>query len=475
MTKLIGLTTKYVTCVTLLTTQPDKTNSFKALYRKEIASSKVTANSKFISQSNNIQRASWQIFNKYKMNINTSTNDIGINSDELNKHFTDIAKKITDKLPITISSPDSLLPVNQLKTKFYFVPISEVIIRDILKSLKNSNTTGVDGLSVNVIKSVIDPIVTLLIKIVNSCIENSCFPDLMKTAKVIPIHKKGDVSDVNNYGPISILPVFSKILEKVLYNQIVLHFINNNLFFDSQFGFRSHKNTTDAVLDYLKYVTEALAAGEYSLGTFLDLSKAFDCISHNILFKKLQFYGFDDKSYKMLKSYLLHRKQYTQVYDNKSDCLSVLLGIPQGSILGPLLFLIYINDFPAFMNSKTILYTDDTTLLSRDSKLPTLLAKNTSGIDKAKIWFNSNKLCLNSDKTQTLLLTNKKRDLRNPLFIKFLGINIDSHLRWDHHVDALSQKLRKTVFLIRSLKREVEKGVLLKVYFSLSSPISTTV
>ena len=180
---------------------------------------------------------------------------------------------------------------------------------------------------------------------------------------MVPIHKKADETDLNNYRPISLLPEVSKIIEKVIYNQVYNYFENHNILYDHQYGFRKQHSTEHAVLELVDRTTIALDKGETPINIFLDLSKAFDTLDHNILLNKLNYYGIQSTALNLFKSYLHNRKQFVIVNNAKSRTQHITTGVPQGSILGPLLFIIYINDLP---NASTIfnftMYADDTTL-----------------------------------------------------------------------------------------------------------------
>ena len=191
------------------------------------------------------------------------------------------------------------------------------------------------------------------------------YPDELKIAKIKPIFKKGDNKDFTNYRPISLLPSISKIFERVIYNQLYSYFNDNKLFFTSQYGFRKEHSTELACIEIVDRIIQKLDKNEIPINIYLDLSKAFDTLNHDILLAKLKFYGISGIAYQLFESYLTNRKQFVEYDDIKSDTLDIISGVPQGSILGPLLFIIYMNDISESSNLFDFInYADDTTLNS---------------------------------------------------------------------------------------------------------------
>ena len=227
-------------------------------------------------------------------------------------------------------------------------------------------------------------------------ITTSIFPNSLKIAKIKPIYKKGNKELCENYRPISLLPALSKILEKVMLKQINQYFTTNNLYYHSQYGRRKKHSTEHALIEFTDHIITSLDKNETPTSIFIDLTKAFDCLDHDILLHKLRHYGLDDKALKLCTHYLSNRKQYIKLPDATSDLLSINTGVPQGSILGPFFFLLYINDLPNSSDLiKFITYADDTTLLTT---LNPQTHNNNINNELSKVfkWFCSNRLSLNA-------------------------------------------------------------------------------
>ena len=203
----------------------------------------------------------------------------------------------------------------------------------------------------------------ILFHVLKVSIKQGIFPDSLTITKVTPIFKSGAKDSVSNYRPISILPVFSKVLKRIMYNRVYNHLDSKGLLYEKQFGFQRNNPTEHAILQLTRDITSSFKKGEYTLGAFIDLSKAFDPVDHQILIKKLQYYGIKDTALEWFKSYLSNRKQYISSQDISKSCLKIICGVAQGSIPGPLLFLIYMNDLCKASNPvMEVMLADDTNL-----------------------------------------------------------------------------------------------------------------
>ena len=218
---------------------------------------------------------------------------------------------------------------NPCLNKLSLLPIDDETTIKIIDGLKAKNSEGVDGLSVKLLKAIKYETSKAITPIINQSLHTGIFPDKLKLAKVIPVFKKGDRTKLDNYRPISILPEISKIFERTIFDQLYIHFTHNNLFYESQYGFRKKHSTELAVLELIDRITQSLDNGQTPVNIYLDLSKAFDTLDHNILLHKLWHYGVNDSALKLLSSYLSNRKQYVNYRNCNSELTPLRVGVPQ--------------------------------------------------------------------------------------------------------------------------------------------------
>lgn len=446
-------------------------NQFRRQYLKAIKSSKIRAYDEFIGKSGNKPRAMWHVLNSIEGVGRRKKNDPGSShtADEFNSYFSGIAESLLTELDAGAVDPLSFMNSMQRGVhSFSFTKVSYNRVRDIISSLKNSFSKDAYGMTVELLKSIKDVIIVPLTKLINLCIDANIFPDTLKLALVRPIQKKYTSCELENFRPISILPVFSKVYETVLKDQMVDYFESGGLFHSSQFGYRRGLDATRAIVSLTRIITEAFDRGESCGLALLDLSRAFDCVAHSVLIKKLQFYNFDDGALNLMRSYLTDRKQFVCSGAGRSETRGITHGVPQGSILGPILFIIYMNDFAASLpDSDVLLYADDTALIHA-SKSPEVI--NAVG-ERAKLdaeqWLAANKLTMNRAKTQNLLFT-LRRNVYTPVdsTVKYLGVTFDTTLRWHTQGERLCARLSSSIYLLNVLSNSVSLAMLKTVYFS---------
>ncbi len=306
----------------------------------------------------------------------------------------------------------------------------------------------------------------------------------MKLAKVIPIYKAKSKESFTNYRPISLLASISKILEKVMHKRVYSFLEKHKILSDKQYGFRPKCSTTDAITEFVSDILPSLDRKEYCLSVFLDLSKAFDTINHSILLSKLSHYGIRGKALEWFRSYLDHRRQYVNYCGNKSTTQYIEYGVPQGSVLGPLLFIIYANDIPSSLrHCKAILFADDTTVYRTGQDLDDLYTTVNSDLSQLTDWFRANQLSVNPSKTKSILFSKQKHvDLMNRSLVidkeklecvtntKFLGIFIDEHMTWEYHIKHCQKKISSGVYAINISKHVLAETHLKTLYYSLIHP-----
>ena len=328
-----------------------------------------------------------------------------------NKFFRSIATDLQDKyLPIVNSenrSSHERYLKNPQKNTFYFSPIS---VNDILTAIgdcKSKSSLDFCNIDMNIIKIVFNFILDPLTYIFNLIICDSTIPDNMKISVITPLLKKGKLDDINNYRPISLLSQFSKISEKIIYNRF-LHFNDkHNLLYAKQYGFIRNSSTSHALYDHYNFIESNLERNNKVASLFLDLKKAFDLVDHKILFNKLKYYGFRGTSNRLIVSYLKDRMLSTRIDNELSERNIINVGVPQGSILGPLLFILYINDIHMALhnlniNFNLILFADDTSVSISEPSNKILCNSLNLVILNLHEWFTNNRLILNIDKTKVL-------------------------------------------------------------------------
>ena len=418
-----------------------------------------------------------------KMDGNSFTNPSDI-SEILNSHFTSIGAKLTAELPDEGLSFESYITSTTSTLCLQHTTVDEVL--KLLKKISPHKATGLDDISCRLLKEAAPIIAPHLTAIINKSIDTGIFPSCWKTAKVFPLHKSNDRRDPQNYRPISVLPAVSKVCERIIYDQLYCYLTKHKLLTKYQSGFRPLHSTVTALLDATNEWYLNIDKGMTNLAVFLDLAKAFDTVSHHILLKKLNMYGIKGRTHDWFSSYLSNRMQQCTVEGCFSKPLPLSCGVPQGSILGPLLFIIYINDLPfSLSNSKPRMYADDTILSASAVSSTELFSKMNTDLINIRNWLLANKLSLNVTKTEYMLFgsTHRLSNLGKPNILKigdeeikrvdktkYLGMSLDEQLTWTEHIEQLCLRVNRSINGLKQARHYVPTDTLKLMYNALIQP-----
>ena len=386
----------------------------------------------------------------FQLNINnsvlTDSNDI---ANKFNDYFLNIPTELHNNLSPSINNYSYLISNN---TKSIFLhPATAAETYNVINSIKSSSCNS--DIPIKMLK--LSPYFsTGIAELFNHIISIGQYPDMLKIATVIPIHKSGSKSDIKNFRPISLLPILDKIFEHLIHDRLVSFLNNCNILSRQQFVFVSGLNTTFAMLELLSNVIPALKDKEFVVAIFADLSRAFDCVYIELLLQKLFLYGIRGVAYNLFKSFLSNRYQRVLIDSFFSNSGKVRMGVPQGSSLGPILFLLYINDLPNLFNNliRCLLYADDTTLICRGNDINRVCNTLNSIMSVFCDWLKYNKLTLNVKKTKVMIFSNRtfierpnisidSVDLEYVDYHKYLGITFNSKLNYDQHISLVKSKL----------------------------------
>jgi hypothetical protein len=379
-------------------------------------------------------------------------------------HFETCATKLAEGLP-TGQDTSSIMP---LGTKWGFKTTTEVELVKIIKSLLNKNSAGYDSLSNKMIKQEPYLFAKLLKPLINESINLGIFPTCLKTANVIPIFKKGDPTNLNNYRPISLLPVISKVFEKVLNNQLT-SVIDKGYIDENQFGFRANHSTEDAVIKFVDKIERDIALGKHVVSIYIDVSKAFDSCDHDILLKKIGRTGLDEVGLKLMASYLRDRKQLITVNGADGGYFLINIGVGQGTVLGPTLFKIYIMDLHLYTSLFCMKFADDSSFECSDMSKDIVETKANEELEKISKWFKNNRLTLHPDKSRFIIHSRDKliklkldnKDIMRCGYglqeesVKLLGLHIDEELNWKVHINSVCKKVSKGNYLLWRHKKKL--------------------
>ena len=448
--------------------------------RNAINSHKRAAKKKYfqdlLSDKNN-SKSTWSAINQLTNKTSNPKHHVNINisAEQLNDHFSTIAEKIvTTNQKSRSNTLDKLREFclsKNIQGKLDIPLMSVTDVYNALKHLKQSGTRDLDGLDTKILRLAAPIITTSLTYVFNLCITKSTFPNAFKIAKVIPLYKSGDSSNPSNYRPISIVSVLAKPLEKHINKHLLLHLDKYNLLHPSQSGFRKKHSCQTALTSLVEQWLSNINNDEFNGVIFVDFKKAFDVIDRNLLLRKLALYGMSDCVMDLLSSYLSNRQQCVSVDAHTSSLSTMKHGIPQGSVLGPILFSLYINDLPLCIKALCELFADDTSLHDHHIDLNTLHASLQNSLDNLTDWTEMNHMALHPDKTKFMLITTRQKRQNivshfHPLTVqgttieevqkhRVLGVIIDNNLSWTPHVKSLCKKISIKTFQLSKIKHFV--------------------
>ena len=410
-----------------------------------------------------------------------------------NVFFVNIGRKLAAKIKVHVIDPISYLKKFRpnIEGNFQFVSFQESEIFNLLNQLNPNKATGVDCLKARVLKLCAPAIAGSLTRLFNKCIGTGEFPAGFKDAKVVPIFKAGDRTDTSNYRPVSVLPVLSKLLEKLLHKQLYDYFNNNKLFYSCQSGFRSGFSTQASLHYIMEHFYENLNNSKLTGIVSLDLRKAFDTVNFDILLDKLYYYGVTGNSLKLCKSYLSNRHQCVSIEGKVSDFENITLGVPQGSILGPLMFIIYINDISSSVQySHVNIYADDTAIFLEGNDIDYIRKFLQLDMEGLSVWLEVNKLSLNLTKTVCMVVTTHQKnkalaksnvnlnlnivlneeEIEQVDVFKYLGTHLDSRVNFNYHIDYMCRKISKAIGVMKYVSKYVPQQSKKLIYNTIVMP-----
>ena len=472
---------------------------------------KTNYENKEFQKANKNTKKTWNVIKKItnasNENTKASTNLLNLANDpveavnNVNKYFATIGEKLASA-PHFNNTSQQYYPYMDSRTVRNSMVINctdDSEIKSIIYGLNSHCAAGWDRITSSVLKTSADIITPSITWVFNLCLSHGIFPRVFKKAVFHPIYKKGSKDSFNNYRPISILSSLSKILEKLINKRLVSYLDKYNLLSSNQYGFRAGKSTEDAVMNLVDYVVQNIDKKKRTLGIFLDISKAFDTVSLPLLHDKMENIGIRGIALDLFKSYLADRTQTVAINGNISDEASLSFGVPQGSVLGPTLFLIYMNDLCNLNipNCKIFSYADDTALIVSGSNWTETLKHSEKAFSIIMSWLSCNILTLNLDKTQFMTFGHYRSlpsksfcisahvcpyELRNICncskitrsdSIKYLGVLIDENLSWKNHIRALTSRIRKHAYIFKQLRYSASPQTLSMVYYALVQSLLT--
>ena len=426
---------------------------------------------KILDEAINRKRKAGEITSLFKIE-GAITNDQKLIANKFNEQYVNMGPNLAKKFKGQANF-QKYLPYN--KPDFNLAPVAPHEVKTIIDNMGNKTSHGHDLLTNNILKRLSYILYQPLTRIINKSISQSIFPHIWKKSRVIPLLKRGDISDTLNYRPVSLCPVASKVLEKAVHAQVYAYAIDKHLIPSIQYGFQAKNNTGHLIQKYLNIITTARAQKKKVLVTFLDFSKAFDTVPHDPFLEKIYSMGFTVRTVHWFQSYLSNRTQYVDFKGIFSDTLPITCGVPQGTCLGPLIFLLYTSDLNANLRHSILLsFADDTTVITIADDLTTLKAKIETDYRILSDWYKHSRLSLNVKKTEymqyfegdiTVEIQGEK--IKRTSEYKLVGMIIDDKLLWKQHLESVTRKLNQTIGMLLRARHKLGTTTKILVYHSL--------
>lgn len=460
-----------------------------------------------LNSTQNNYRKVWQVINEVSNNSakkenynitdqqgNLIDNDTS-KANFFNNFFANIGNKMASSIDNAVNAPPQEINNKIVNYSLFLQPVTEGELIIIISNLKNNTAAGPDGMSVTLLKKCHKYIITPLTHIINTSFLTGKLPKQWKESVTTPIYKSGNRQDTTNYRPISVISNFAKLFEQCVKKRLICFLEKHNILNKNQFGFRKSLSTEDAILELINSIAQVINVNKKCICIFLDLAKAFDTVNHALLLNRLEDVGVRGSTLELFKNYLEERYQVVKINSAISNPLPVTMGVPQGTVLGPILFLIYINQLGKLdINGKCISYADDTVLVFEADSWSNAYNKAEIGLQYIQNWLNMSLLSLNVTKTKylTFSLTVTDQPSISELYIhkncpklnncgcpsisktnciKYLGVWVDQYLRWNEHTEHLSKRLRGLIYKFYQLRDILDNKNLIMVYGSLAESL----
>ena len=411
-----------------------------------------------------------------QINLNgTKLTDPKQTANALNNFFVNVGTNTGKSIPISFKNPTTYLK-NRILLDFIIAHTTENEILNIILSLDESNSTSPSSIPVRLFKTAAPFIILPLCKLINISFHTGVFPDSIKVVKVVPTFKSGSFQDIYNYRPTLLLSVFFKIIEKIMHHRLYLLLQKHDIIYKSQYGFQKNKSTLHSLIQIVEKIRNFIECMDVG---FFYLKKAFDTVNHTILLNKHEYYDIRGTSLKWFTSYLSSRTLYVSIKNTSSDTKHITCGVPQGSVLRPLLFLLSINDLPDISNQfEFFLFADDTNIYFEANNFDKIQDVMNKGLKLLREWLVANRLALNVSKINftifsspqkpyinITLLINKKA-IEQKVYVKYLGVLFDSKLCFCHHISSIKNKISRAIGIMNKMKSFVSRNVFTCLYLT---------